>query len=140
MPDSAETGASPDPGPGTTDASRARPWRAAVAEDSMSPAILPGDFLLLDPTIRRWPRRGSVVVVREPGSDILAIKRVAARPGDHVRTPDGLVHLGGDEAWLLGDALGRSIDSRAYGPVSADRLVARAWFRYWPAGRIGRLR
>jgi signal peptidase I len=106
----------------------------------MSPAILPGDFLLLDPTVRRWPRRGSIVVVREPGSGTLAIKRVAARPGDHVRTPAGLVHLDRDEAWLLGDALGRSIDSRAYGPVTADRLIARAWFRYWPPARIGRVR
>jgi signal peptidase I len=106
----------------------------------MSPAILPGDFLLLDPTVRGWPRRGTVVVVQEPGSEVLAIKRVAARPGDHVRTPDGLVHLDRDEAWLLGDALPRSIDSRAYGPVAADRLVARAWFRYWPARRIGRVR
>ena len=105
----------------------------------MSPAIMPGDFLLLDPTVRRWPRRGSVVVVREPGSEILAIKRVAARPGDHVRTSDGLVYLDLDEAWLLGDAGDRSVDSRAYGPVTADRLVARAWFRYWPAARLGRV-
>lgn len=105
----------------------------------MSPAIQPGDFLLLDPTVCRWPRRGSVVVVREPGSEILAIKRVAARPGDHVRISGALVHLDPDEAWLLGDAGDRSIDSRAYGPVTADRLVARAWFRYWPAARIGRV-
>ncbi len=106
----------------------------------MSPGILPGDFLLLDPTVRRWPRRGTVVVIREPDSEVLAIKRVVARPGDHVRTPEGLVHLDRHEAWLLGDALDRSIDSRSYGPVSADHLVARAWFRYWPAGRMGRVR
>jgi signal peptidase I len=106
----------------------------------MSPAILPGDFLLLDPTVRTWPRRGTVVVIHEPGSDVLAIKRVAARPGDHVRTPAGLVHLDADEAWLRGDALDRSVDSRTYGPVTADSLVARAWLRYWPAGRIGRVR
>ena len=62
-------------------ARRARrgPWRAEVAEESMAPALLPGDWLLLDPTIRRWPRPGTIVVVREPGTGILAIKRVAAR-------------------------------------------------------------
>lgn len=105
----------------------------------MAPAILPGDFLLLDPTVRRWPRRGTIVIVHEPGSGVLAIKRVAARPGDHVRTSAGLVHLDPDEAWLLGDRLDLSIDSRTYGPVTADRLVARAWFRYWPAHRVGRV-
>jgi len=106
----------------------------------MAPAILPGDFLLLDATTRRWPRRGAVVVFREPDTDVLAIKRVAARPGDHVRTSAGLVHLEAGEAWLLGDAADVSIDSRAYGPVGVDRLVARAWFRYWPARRFGRVR
>ena len=33
-----------------------------------------------------WPRRGSVVVVREPDSGDMAIKRVAAGPGDRVRS------------------------------------------------------
>ena len=58
---------------------RRGPWRAEVAEGSMAPALLPGDWLLLDPTCRRWPRPGSVVVVREPATGILAIKRVAVR-------------------------------------------------------------
>jgi len=106
----------------------------------MAPAILPGDFLLLDATTRHWPRRGTVVVFREPDGDVLAVKRVAARPGDHVATAVGLIHLDADEAWLLGDAGDTSIDSRRYGPVTVDRLVARAWFRYWPARRVGRIR
>jgi len=97
----------------------------------MAPALLPGDWLLVDPTGRRWPRPGSIVVVREPDTGILAIKRVAARGGRG--------GLGPREAWLLGDAHAGSIDSRAYGPLDADALVARAWFRYGPPGRIGRL-
>lgn len=110
----------------------------------MAPALLPGDWLLLDPTTRRWPRPGTIVVVREPGTGLLAIKRVAARgrcggaptpaPGE-LRRP-----LGPREAWVLGDAPDGSIDSRAYGPLDADDLVARAWFRYGPPGRFGRLR
>ena len=98
----------------------------------MVPALLPGDWLLLDPTCRRWPRPGSIVVVREPATGILAIKRVAARGHASV--------LGPREAWLLGDAADGSIDSRRYGPLDADDLVARAWFRYGPPERIGRLR
>jgi signal peptidase I len=114
----------------------------------MRPAIEPDDWLLVDPTVGRWPRRGAVVVFREPGSDALAIKRVAARPGDWVPFADGWLQLGDDEAWLLGDAtddalaaagFGTAIDSRRYGPVPLDALVARAWFRYWPARRLGRI-
>jgi signal peptidase I len=124
------------------------PWRVAVTEASMRPAIEPGDWLLVDPTVARWPRRGSVVVFREPDSEELAIKRVAAGPGDRVPYADGYLILGPDEAWLLSDAhdaelmaagLGEPVDSRRYGPVPVELLVGRAWFRYAPIGRIGRI-
>jgi signal peptidase I len=114
----------------------------------MRPAIEPGDWLLVDPTTDRWPRRGSVVVFHEPDGDELAIKRVAAGPGDPVPYADGYLILGADEAWLLSDApdaelmaagLGQPVDSRRYGPVPVELLVGRAWFRYAPAGRIGLL-
>lgn len=104
----------------------------------MTPALQPGDWLLVDPTVRRWPRRGAIVVFREPGSEVLAIKRVTGLPGDAVATDLGEQRLGPDQAWLVGDAAG-SHDSRHYGPVSLERLVARAWFRYGPVGRIGML-
>jgi signal peptidase I len=106
----------------------------------MRPALEPGDWLLVDPTLRVWPRRGSIVVVREPAGVLLDVKRVAAGPGDVVRTLEGPIKLGPDQAWLLGDDRSRSVDSRAYGPVPLDRLVARAWFRYGPSNRVGRLR
>ena len=115
----------------------------------MLPSIAPGDWLLVDPTIRRWPRRGSVVVVREPDSGALAIKRVAAGPGDRVPFADGYLILAEDEAWLLADAdeataraagFGAPIDSRRYGPVPLDLLEGRAWFRYAPLGRFGTIR
>jgi signal peptidase I len=116
----------------------------------MRPAIEAGDWLLTDPTVRHWPRRGSVVVVREPETDVLALKRLIAGPGDVVRNVtvtdpgsgekvDVTIRLGVDEAWLLGDARDVSIDSRTYGPVGVERLVARAWLRYGPLRRFGRL-
>jgi signal peptidase I len=120
----------------------------AVAEASMTPSVHPGDWLLVDPTVLRWPRRGSVVVFREPGSEELAIKRVAGRPGDWVPFAGGWLQLADDEAWLLSDAddetlaaggHGRAVDSRSYGPVPIGALVGRAWFRYWPWRRMGRL-
>jgi len=112
-------------------------WRVAVAEESMAPTLAAGDWLLLDPTSARWPRRGSVVVFHEPESGLLAIKRVAAGPGDHIRISAGILHLGPDQAWLLGDNSASSIDSRHYGPVELEALVGRAWFRYAPASRVG---
>ena len=140
----------------------------------MAPALLPGDWLLLDPTGRRWLRPGSIVVICEPDTGILAIKRVAARGGADGGPAAGGLGMGGlaagglaaggpaagsssasgpptapvgpggrlepREAWLLGDTPAGSLDSRRYGPLDADALVARAWFRYGPPGRIGRLR
>ena len=109
----------------------------AVAEESMAPALRAGDWLLLDPTSGRWPRRGTVAVFREPETGLLAIKRVVARPGDRVRIPAGILHLGPDEAWLLGDNRAVSVDSRRYGPVPVEALLGRAWFRYSPLSRLG---
>jgi hypothetical protein len=115
----------------------------------MLPTLLPGDWLLVDPTIRRWPRRGSIVVIAEPDSGGLAVKRVAAGPGSRVPFADGLLELAEDEAWLVSDATaevaaaagyGEPIDSRRYGPVPLDLLVARAWFRYGPLRRLGPIR
>src|SRR5512141_1106189 len=114
----------------------------------MHPAVESGDWLLVDPTVTRWPRRGSVVVFREPDGGSLAVKRVTAGPGDRVPFADGYLELAEDEAWLVGDAaaaeteaagFGEPIDSRRYGPVQRDLLVGRAWFRYAPLRRIGRI-
>ena len=114
----------------------------------MRPAIEPGDWLLVDPTTDRWPRRGSVVVFREPEGGDLAVKRVAGGPGDRIPFADGYLDLADDEAWLLSDAttqqaaeagFGEPVDSRIYGPVPLELLVGRAWFRYAPLRRIGRI-
>lgn len=135
--------------PGGLRARLGGPWRVAVVDGSMRPAIEPDDWLLVDPTVSSWPRRGAIVVFREPGSDLLAIKRVAARPGDWVPFADGWLQLADDEAWLIGDATdealeasgaGHAIDSRRYGPVPVGALVGRAWFRYWPGRAAGPLR
>lgn len=114
----------------------------------MAPAIRDGDWLLIDPTTARWPNRGAVVVFHEPDGGELAIKRVAAGPGERVPFREGYLELADDEAWLLSDATsgataaeghGEPIDSRRYGPVPVELLVGRAWFRYWPVRRIGPL-
>ena len=114
----------------------------------MLPAIAPGDWLIVDPTIGRWPKNGSVVLFREPDDGSLAIKRVAAGPGEQVRFAGGYLVLAADEAWLTADAdpkmaatagFGPPIDSNRFGPVALELLVGVIRFRYGPAGRIGRI-
>src|SRR5881397_2458770 len=108
------------------------PWRVAVTEGSMAPAILPGDWLVVNPLIARWPALGAVVVFREPLGETLAIKRVAARAGDQVPFASGYLTLASDEAWVTADAdekaaaaagSGPPVDSQRFGPVSEDGLV-----------------
>jgi len=114
----------------------------------MLPAVAPGDWLLVDPTVRRWPRPGSIVLFHEPDSGELAVKRVAGRAGARIPFAGGYLTLAADEAWLEADAapgtaaaagFGPPIDSGRFGPVPVELLVGRAWFRYGPPGRIGRL-
>ena len=71
----------------------AGPWRVAVTEASMLPAIEPGDWLFVNPRVHAWPRPGAVVVFREPMTDALALKRVAAGPGERVRFAEGFLTL-----------------------------------------------
>jgi signal peptidase I len=114
----------------------------------MAPAILPGDWLVLNPVVTRWPARGSVVVFNEPFGSTIQVKRVSALAGDRVPFANGYLELGEDEAWLSADAdektaasvgFGPPIDSRRFGPVGAEDLVGQVLFRYWPPGRIGRI-
>jgi len=43
------------------------------------------------------------------------------------------------EDWLLplGDNRSNSLDGRYFGPVSSDKILGKALFKYWPMGRIG---
>ena len=115
----------------------------------MLPAAAPGDWLLLNPLVRRWPKPGTLVVFRDPDDDGLSLKRVAGAPGGTVPFSGGFLRLADDEAWLLADADaattasaggGPPRDSRTFGPLTVDRLVAVAVGRYGPRGRIGRVR
>jgi hypothetical protein len=114
----------------------------------MAPAILPGDWLIVNPLVSRWPGPGAIVVFREPISETLAIKRVAARGWDQVPFAGGYLALAPDEAWLTADAddkaaaavgFGPPIDSNRFGPVAEGGLIGRAVFRYAPIGRIWRI-
>jgi nickel-type superoxide dismutase maturation protease len=117
--------------------------RAVVRGTSMFPTLAPGEYVLFDRLAYRRapPRRGDVVLAtdpREPRRRI--IKRVAAAPGETVTVDARTWTLGEGEWLLLGDAPEQSTDSRDFGPVGRASIQARAWFVYWPPGKVRRVR
>ena len=98
--------------------------RVEVVGDSMLPALRPGDRLLV---VRPAPLRpGDVVAVVDPRlASRTMVKRLAAR--------------GSEGVTVLGDNAGASTDSRQLGPLAPSAIRGRAFYRYFPAGRRGRL-
>ena len=108
-----------------------RSWDARVAVEghSMEPALVPGDWLLVDPEAYRdrGPARGELVLAPDPrDADRLLVKRVASID-DHGRLE------------LLGDSPDASTDSRVFGTIDPSAVRGRPWFRYWPIRRMGRV-
>jgi len=112
-------------------ARRVRLSPVRVEGGSMMPTLSPGALVAVS-SLRGEPALGSVVVVRRlDGGEHL--KRIVALPGDTLQTASGdSVPLG--EGWygVAGDNLNASTDSRHYGPVSREDIVAVARACYWP--------
>ncbi len=74
----------------------------SVPTSSMSPAILPGDHLLMEGItfMARSPRKGDVVVFKSDGIESLMpgatyVNRIAGQPGDRLRIEDGRLYVNG---------------------------------------------
>jgi type IV secretory pathway protease TraF len=107
----------------------------------MLPALSPGEYVLFDRLAyrREAPRRGDVVLARQPGTGLLVVKRVAGAPGESVSQDGREWSLAEDEYLLLGDDPEVSRDSRDWGPVGRRAILARAWLVYWPPARMRRV-
>jgi len=136
-----------------------------VSGRSMEPLIHSGEYVLINTFAFRFgaPRRGEVVAFRHEGdAREVFIKRVIGLPGDRIRIDRGRVYVNGakqDEpyvqdpddrslpgvvvppfsVYVLGDNRATSEDSRAFGPVSDDRLIGRAVAGVWPPNMLGAL-
>ncbi len=116
------------------------------------------------------PRRNDIIVLTPPGptpglaEGTWFIKRIAGIPDEEIVLAGGrlfaddvlLAELpadgsrisgkrlewwnGPDEYFVLGDNPRDSRDSRAFGPVPANNVIGRVWFRIWPLGGFGPIR
>lgn len=132
--------------------------RYEIAEESMAPTLLPGDYVVAK-QVRSNIDRGSIVVFEH--QDLVGyelVKRVIALEGEKVLAVNGRVDIDGApdiDTWaqdrsnwsgewtvpqgsvfVLGDRrLHSQGDSREVGPIPLVDLH-RVVFRYWPARRI----
>jgi signal peptidase I len=134
-----------------------------VEGQSMEPTLHNNQRLIIEKVSYYFhpPERGEIIVLRRHGSsgDPL-IKRVVGLPGETIAIHDGRVYINDqpleesylaqttlgamparlvpeEHVFVMGDNRGASNDSRAFGVVSFDDIIGRAWVRYWPPTDVG---
>lgn len=122
---------------------------------SMMPTLKDGEHYYLN----RWqyllasPKRGDIVVIKDPGHDDFAVKRIVAQPFDWINIKNGSlfvngrrleepylakdtrtetpdlqekwIQLGKDQYYMLGDNRENSEDSRFYGRVMRANIIGK---------------
>ena len=128
-----------------------------IKEESMSPALLPDDYVLAIKN-KEPLSRGDIVIFKNHEKNIDVVKRIIGLPGETVGSENGRVlindieiddiwaktltddfipqTLGDEEVFVLGDQRRlSSSDSRTLGPIP----IQKCWklkYRYWPYQRF----
>lgn len=105
------------------------------------------------------PKRGDIVMFNAPDKEkTIYIKRIIGLPGDTIVIQDNKLYINGElyeedylkngwtkmigtytyevpqgEYFMMGDNRDSSNDSRAWGSVKKDEIIAKAIFRYYPS-------
>lgn len=138
-----------------------------IPTPSMESTIMTGDHMIINriPYYYRNPVRGEIVIFEH--EDDLLVKRLIGEPGDTIDLIDGDVYINDtplDESsyldpslesyplssditfpfivpeghyFMMGDNRTHSADSRIFGPISRDVIVAQGGFRIYPFNNIG---
>lgn len=100
-----------------------------IVTESMAPAVVPGDFVIIDKTYYKHnpPKKGDVILYRYPDDrSKLYIKRIGGLPGDTLKLQTGDVVVPHGHVFALGDNTVHSDDSRHYGPIPLTELLGKA--------------
>lgn len=138
---------------------------ARVQSTSMTPTISEGGRVLasrISVLLGKEIQRGDIVIFKRDSVGV--VKRVVAVPGDTVEIVDGVLLvngevedgsyyigktnpvkntkwvIGGTEYFVLGDNREGSYDSRDYGPIDKDTIIAIYLFTYWSGAVIEKVK
>jgi signal peptidase I len=119
---------------------------------SMSPTLLSGDMVILNrfAAINHILQRSEMVVLKDPETGELVVKRIVGMPGDTVQVDMGIAFVNGQRLpekylqraakaptgqpgpktvvpaghyYVLGDNRNNSIDSRSFGTVPRENII-----------------
>lgn len=141
-----------------------------IPSSSMEPTLLPGDRVLVSKLSYRLgePKPGNIIVFVAPDAPANAeqdlIKRIQAVSGMTLEVKNGKLIVNGrpkeepyirpdtptssfgpvtvpqGKVFMMGDNRANSRDSRFFGPVDKAEVIGKAFFVYWPPGRVGMLK